>query len=92
MTTLNYNNRGLDRPVMSPTFSIPSILAILAAVGSFMVSSGTMTLLLAIAALVLGAIGVVIAILPGKRGGIISFVSIGMGAIAVLIAIVRFIS
>ena len=80
------------RAAMSPTFSLPSILAIAAAIGSFFVATGTMTLLLAIAALVLGAIGVVIAILPGKRGGIISFLSIALGAIAVLIALVRFFS
>ena len=87
-----YDSNALGRPAMHPTFSLPSILAIVAAIGSFMVHTGTMTLLLAIAALVLGAIGVVIALLPGKRGGIISFLSIGLGAIAVLIALVRFFS
>ena len=85
MSTLD--TRGTS---MHPTFSIPSILAILAAIGSFMVHTGTMTLLLAVAALVLGAIGVVVALLPGKRGGIVSFLSIGMGAIAVIVALVRF--
>lgn len=90
MSTLDYSNTG--RPAMHPTFSLPSILAICAAIGSFVVNTGTMTLLLAIAALVLGAVGVVVALLPGKRGGIISFLSIGLGAIAVLIALVRFFS
>lgn len=87
MTSLD--TRGTS---MSPTFSLPSILAICAAIGSFVVDTGTMTLLLAIAALVLGAIGVVVALLPGKRGGIISFLSIGLGAIAVLVALIRFFS
>ena len=74
------------------TFSIPSILSILCAIGSFMVNSAGMTLVLAIAAGVLGLIGVVVAIMPNVRGGILSFIAIGLSAIGILIAIGRLIS
>ena len=73
----------------SPTFSIPSILAIAAAIGSFFVGSAGWAFVLAIVAGILGVIGCVLALLPGTRGGIISILSILLGAIAVVIAIIR---
>lgn len=90
MSNITYTH---DRPVVaaSPAFSIPSIIAIIAAVGSFMVGPG-LQLILGIVAAVFGVIGVVIALLPSKRGGIISVLSIVIGALALLIAIVRFIA
>ena len=89
MTTLN--NPGY-RATPKATFSIPSILAIVCAIGSFVVHSGTATLLLAIGAALFGIIGVVVALLPHVRGGIISVLSIAMGAIGLITAIVRFMS
>ena len=89
MSQLEYGNVPATRKA---SFSIPSILSILCAIGSFMVDSAGMTLLLAIAAGVLGLIGVVIAILPGVRGGILSFIAIGLSAIGILVAVVRLIS
>jgi hypothetical protein len=84
MTTIQrQHNRAGDA-----AFSIPSILAIIAAVGSFMVSPGYQ-LLLSIAAAVLGLIGVVVSLLPGVRGGIISLFSLVVGSIGALIAIIR---
>ena len=87
MSQLDYSTTG--RPAAHPAFSLPSILAIVAAVGSFFANSAGTALLLGIVAGVLGAIGVVLALLPSKRGGIISILSIVLGAIAVVIAIVR---
>lgn len=87
MTTYN----TIDRPAAPPAFSIPSILAIIAAILSFTVGAGAQ-FLLAIAAAVLGVIGVALALLPHRRGGIISLLSIGLGALALLIAIIRMIA
>lgn len=44
---------------------------------------------MAIVAIVLGAIGFIIALLPGTRGGILSVVSIIAGAIGVIAAFVK---
>lgn len=78
----------ISRP--APAFSLVSILAILAGIGSF--ATGPMLgMLLAIAAILLGAIGVVIALLPSVRGGIISVVSILLGVLGIIAAIFRFI-
>jgi hypothetical protein len=72
----------------NPSFSLPSILAIAAAIGSFF-GGPVMQILLAIAAILLGAIGVLISISPAKRGGIMSMLSIVVGILAIIIAIVR---
>ena len=71
-----------------PAFSIPSILAIIAAVVSFRVGAG-LGLLCAIAAIVLGLIGFVLALAPQTRGGIVSVLSILLGLIGIIAAIVR---
>jgi hypothetical protein len=71
-------------------FSIASILAIVAALGSFMVGAGW-GLLLAIAAIILGVIGIVVALLPGVRGGILSSFSVLVGVIGIAGAILRII-
>ena len=72
----------------SPAFSIPSILALVLAIAAFAVTPGR-ALFAAIGAIVFGAIGVAISILPMKRGGIISFMSLLLGALGVIAAIVR---
>lgn len=76
------------RESASPAFSIASILAIVAAISSFVVGAGW-GLLLAIAAIILGVIGVAIALLPGVRGGVLSTVSVLLGAIGIVGAILR---
>ena len=88
MTTLQHRPH---RAAGEAAFSIPSILALIAAIASFMVSPGYQ-LLLSIAAAVLGLIGVVVALLPGVRGGIISFFSLVIGAIGAIVAIIRLIA
>ena len=85
MTNFNYPVRR-----SSPAFSVVSILAIIAAIGSFMVGPG-LGLLLAILAIVLGLVGVVLSLLPSTRGGIISIISILAGAIGIVGAIIRII-
>lgn len=69
-------------------FSIPSILAIVAAIIAFFVGPG-LGLALAIIAIILGAVGLLIALMPNVRGGVISVVSVILGVIGILIAIGR---
>ena len=71
------------------TFSIPSILAAICA-GLAFFDTG-LGFLLAIAAIILGLVGVVISLSPSHRGGILSVVSILLGAIAAIVSILGFI-
>ena len=71
-----------------PSFSIPSILAVIAAIFSF-TSGAALGLILAIAAIVLGLIGVLIALSPRVRGGFVSVLSILAGAIGIIAAIFK---
>ena len=73
-----------------PHYSIPSILAIAAAVGSFM-TGAALGFILAIVAIVLGLIGLLLALLPQTRGGIVSIISIVAGAIGIIAAIFKLI-
>lgn len=88
MTTIQHRP---TRAAGGAAFSIPSILAIIAAIASFMVSPG-LQLLLSIAAAVLGLIGVIVALMPNVRGGIISLFSLVVGAIGAIVAIIRLIA
>jgi hypothetical protein len=72
------------------SFTAPSLIAIVAAVGSFMVGAG-LGFLLAIVAIIAGGIGVLLSLSPSARGGIISFIAIIAGAIGILAAVVRLI-
>lgn len=86
MTTLQHPHRTHEA-----SFSIPSILAIVAAIGSFAVTPGY-ALLLCIVAALLGTFGIVLALMPGIRGGFISMLSLLMGAAGGLVALVRLIA
>ncbi len=70
------------------SFSLISILAVICAVMSFNYGAGG-GFLLAVLAIVFGAIGFIIALLPGTRGGIISIISIIAGAIGIIAAIFK---
>ena len=59
--TLPYRPGTTGRPAGEAKFSIPSILAILSAIVSFFVGAG-LSFFLSIAAIVLGALGVLVAI------------------------------
>jgi hypothetical protein len=72
------------------SFSIPSIIAIIAAAASWFVDAGW-SILLAILALIFGIIGVVMAISPAKRGGVLSIVAIGLAALAIVVSIIALI-
>ena len=69
-------------------FSIPSILAIVAAIASFMVGA-TFGMILAIIVIIFGIIGVLISLSAKKRGGIVSFASVGAGIIRIIAAIIK---
>ena len=79
----------LSQPQKSgASFSLVSILSVVAAILSFKFNAAG-GFLMAVVAIVLGAIGFVIALLPGTRGGMLSIVSIIAGAIGVIAAIVK---
>lgn len=73
-----------------PAFSIVSVLAVVCATFSFRNGAG-LGFILAVFAIVLGAVGVVVAVLPGKRGGLISLFSIAAGAIGIVAAVFKLI-
>ncbi len=75
---------------MAPSFSIPSILAIVCAIGSFFVGAG-LGMLLAVLAIVFGGIGVLMSLAPRVRGGIMSIISILAGVVGIIAAVVRLI-
>jgi len=85
LTTPNDRAGGLPPKTR---FSIPSIVALVAMMLSFTVSPGW-ALLWGVVAILFGVLGVVVALSPNVRGGVVSFVSIPLGAIAVIGAIVR---
>ncbi len=72
----------------NPAMSIPSILAVVAAIGSFMTGAFLGTLL-AIAAIVLGLVGALLALSPRVRGGMISIIAIGAGLLGIVAAIFK---
>lgn len=85
MTSYDHADRRLRA---RPAFSLPSIIAIIAAVTSFFVGAGW-GLILAIVAIVAGVIGLAMALAPGVRGGIISFVSIAAGLLGIIAAVLK---
>jgi hypothetical protein len=69
-------------------FSIPSLIAIVAAIASF--ATGAMWgFILAMVAVIFGAIGLVLALSPRVRGGIVSFVGVIGGILGLLAAIIK---
>ena len=76
----------------NPSFSIASIVAIIAAIGSFFVSSGLLTIFLAVSAVVAGLIGVLFALRPDVRGGIVSTIAILLGLLAAVVGLFRGVS
>jgi len=72
----------------SPAFSIPSLLAVAAAIGSFMTGAFLGTIL-AIAAIVLGLLGAMLAMSPRVRGGMMSLIAIGAGLLGIIAAVFK---
>ncbi|HEX3624100.1 MAG TPA: hypothetical protein VH280_01605 [Verrucomicrobiae bacterium] len=71
-----------------PHFSIPSIIALGAAIASFFVRPGT-GFALAIVAIIFGVIGFFLALSPSVRGGVMSIFSLIIAAVGTIVAIVR---
>jgi len=70
------------------TYSIASIIAIVAAIATFFVGAGAQ-FLIAIVAIVFGAIGMILALSPRKRGGIASTMAVVIALIAIVVAVLR---
>jgi hypothetical protein len=70
------------------SFTIPSIIALLAAIGSFM-TGAILGMILAVVAIVFGILGVVLSLAPAKRGGVISTFGIGAGVIGIVAAVIK---
>jgi hypothetical protein len=77
----------MSEPAQSK-FSVASILAVVAAVASFF-QGATFGFLLAIAAIVLGVIGLLFSLSVKKRGGIVSVASVAAGLIGIVAAIIK---
>jgi hypothetical protein len=69
-------------------FSAPSIIAIVAAIASFPVGA-LFGFLLAMVAVIFGAIGIILSLSPRIRGGIISTLAIFAGMLGILAAVVK---
>ena len=72
-------------PAPRPAFSVPSILAAITAFVSFK-AGAIFGLLLAIVAIVLGLLGLFLALSPRVRGGMISVISVVAGLIGIIAA------
>jgi hypothetical protein len=70
------------------SFSIPSIIAIVAAFFSF-TTGAVWGLVLALIAIVFGLIGVAVALSPSKRGGIASTLAVIAGAVGIVAAVIK---
>ena len=86
MTNTDY---AVARTRPAESFSLVSILSVVAAIGAFWVSSGILSLLLALAVILLGVVGLLFAISPARRGGMLSMVAVFAGVIGIIAAIVK---
>jgi len=72
-------------------YSIPSIIAMVAALVSFG-TSAFWGFILAMVAIVFGVLGVLLSLSPSVRGGLVSVVSLVAGGIGVVVAVIKAIS
>lgn len=72
----------------SAKFSIPSIIAIIAAILSFSVGA-FWGFVLAMVAIVAAVVGMIIALSPGVRGGMVSVLSLVIGGVALIAAVIK---
>lgn len=96
MATVNSYDRPHNAPAMGggQARSITSILAILAAIASFVLSArdnGGWGFLLALVAIGAGLFGGLKALSPRVSGGMISLAAVALGLIAALVGIIVFI-
>ena len=85
---IEYPNRPALSTAPAPAFSIPSIIAIICAIASFMAGAG-IGFVLAIVAIVAGLIGVLLSLSPRVRGGMISIFSVVAGVIGIVAAVFK---
>lgn len=78
-------------PAPRPAFSIPSILAAIAAIVSFR-SGAVFGLVLAILAILLGIFGLLLSLSPRVRGGIVSVIGIAGGLLGIIAAAIKLLS
>lgn len=71
-----------------PEYSLPSILAIVSAIASLFFGA-FLGFLLAVAAIILGVIGLLLAASPSIRGGIVSIISVLAGLIGIIAAVFK---
>ena len=69
-------------------FSLPSILAVVAAVGSFFVGAFG-GFVLALVAIVFGIIGLLLSLAPSVRGGFIGILSLIVAGIGIVVAAIK---
>ncbi|WP_193214519.1 hypothetical protein [Luteolibacter marinus] len=72
----------------SAKFSVPSIIAVIAAVWSF-TSGAFFGLILAVAAILFGILGIVLSLAPRKRGGVISVFGVVAGGFGIVAAVIK---
>jgi len=77
-----------SRTTSQTSFSIPSIIALVAAILSF-VTNPVLGMILAITAIVFGLIGVLLSLSPRVRGGMTSTIGIVAGVIGIVVALVK---
>jgi hypothetical protein len=71
-----------------PSYSIPSIIAIIAAMVSLF-TGAFMGFALAVLAIICGIIGIVLSLSPNVRGGFASILGLIAGAIGIVVALVK---
>ena len=69
-------------------FSIPSVIAVFAAIASFFVGAFG-GFILAMVAIVFGLIGLMLAMAPSVRGGMVSILSLGMACLGIIAAVIK---
>lgn len=78
----------MDTTQAKPHFSIPSLIAIGAAIASFFVNA-LGGFILALVAIAFGIIGVLLSLSPSVRGGVVSVLSMLLAAVGILVAIAK---
>ncbi len=77
---------SIDTP--KAAFSIPSIIAVVAAIFTFQ-TGAFWGLVLAVVAILAGLLGVLLSLSQAKRGGLLSILGVVGGAIGVIAAIIK---
>ena len=79
---------AMDSAQTKAHFSLPSIIAVVAAIGSFFVGAFG-GFVLALMAIVFGIAGVLLSLAPSVRGGFISILSLIVAAIGIVVAAIK---